>query len=261
MISGIWNTLIYEPLYNGFIFLADLLPWADLGLIIILFTIIIKFILFPLSLKSVRTQQSMKKIQPEIDAIKKKHKDDKQQQAIETMDLYKKYGIKPFSGIFLVFIQIPIVFGLYFIFLKGGFPEIKADILYPFVKVPELIKLKFLGIADITQKSLVLALMTGITQFLHSQISLGKDEKTNKNKKNKQPNSMKDDFMKTLKLQMRYGLPVLITFIAYSLSGAIALYWTTSNIFHIVQELYVKKMLKKEDEPDDLVIEAEHISV
>ena len=105
MISNIWNTIVYQPLYNGLIFLADILPWADIGIVIILFTLVIKFVLFPLALRGVKTQQALKQITPELDRIKKEFKDDKQQQALKTMELYKERGIRPFSGFLLLFIH------------------------------------------------------------------------------------------------------------------------------------------------------------
>ncbi len=237
MISNIWNTIIYQPLYNGLIFLADILPWADIGIVIILFTIFIKLALLPLTLKGTRTQHALRAIAPELEKIKKEFKDDKQQQYLATMDLYKEKGIKPFSGFLLLFIQLPILFGLYFIFLKSGLPEISTELLYSFVPAPQNVNIVFLGFIDLTQKSLVLGLLTGITQFFHTKLSLGKkDPKAFEGDK-----SFKGDFMRTMNLQMRFVLPVLFGFIAYSLSAAIALYWTTSNIFHIVQELYVKR--------------------
>jgi len=243
MISSIWHTVVYNPLYNGIIFLADILPWADLGVIIILFTLIIKFALAPIAFKGIKTQQALKKITPELDKIKKKFKDDKQQQAVATMDLYKEHNIKPFSGILLMFIQIPILLALYFIFLKGGLPEVNTNILYSFVKVPAQIKIIFLGMINLTQKSLLLGILTGLTQFVHTRLTLGKHINEPKQKNV----SIKDDFMRTMKLQMRFVLPVVFGFIAYSLSAGIALYWTTSNIFHIVQELYVTRRAQKEE--------------
>jgi YidC/Oxa1 family membrane protein insertase len=238
MISTIWNTIIYEPLYNGFIFLTSTLPFFDLGVIVVIFTLIVKFVLLPLSIKATKTQQAVKLIEPEINKIKEKHKKDKQAQATATMDLYKQHNIKPFSGFLLIFIQLPIIFALYYIFLKGGFPEVNTDILYSFISAPSHTNHIFLGLIDVTKKSIVLALLTGITQFFHTTISLPKIEKRDKGFGQ---GSFKDDFAHTMKLQMKYALPLFVAFISYTLSAAIALYWTTSNIFHILQELYVKK--------------------
>jgi YidC/Oxa1 family membrane protein insertase len=100
MISSVFNTVLYIPLYNAFIGFIDVFPWMDAGIVVILFTLLIKLILFPLSQKSVRSQIEMKKIQPEIDEIKLKYKDNKQEQALKTMALYKEKGVNPFSGIF-----------------------------------------------------------------------------------------------------------------------------------------------------------------
>lgn len=247
MISAIWNTVFYNPLYNGFIFLSSILPWADLGVIIILFTIIIKLILFPFSIKAVKTQQAVKKIEPEIKKIKERNKKDKQAQAAEMMALYKEQKIKPLSGFLLILIQLPIIFAMYFIFLRGGLPEINLEILYSFIHSGTSINTLFLGFMDVTEKSLVLGLLTGITQFFHTRLTLSKT--TTPTTKFGQ-GSMKEDFARTMKLQMKYALPVFVAFIAYTLSAAIALYWTTSNIFHILQELYVSKIIRKDDKPD-----------
>ena len=116
--SYLFNLFFYEPLYNGLIFLIGVLPRADIGIVVVLFTCIVKLILFPLSKKSVLTQIRMKEIQPELDAIKEKHKENKQEQALKVMALYKERKINPFSGILLIFIQIPIIFALYFVFFK-----------------------------------------------------------------------------------------------------------------------------------------------
>ncbi len=74
----LFNTFIYEPLYNGFTLLSDLLPFFDVGVIVILFTIVVKLFLFPISKKAVRTQAIMKLVEPEIRTIKEKYKDDRQ---------------------------------------------------------------------------------------------------------------------------------------------------------------------------------------
>lgn len=255
MISNIFNTIVYEPLYNGIVLLMGLLPWADLGIIVILFTIIVRFILFPLSKKAVRTQLAMKQIQPELDALKKEYADDKQKQAEEMMELYKTYKINPFSGIALLFIQLPVIFGLYFIFLRSGFPTIHTEILYSFISAPSEISVVFLGLVTMTEKSIVLAVLTGITQFVQSRISLPE-------KKEKKPfgeRTFGDDLGHSMQLQMRYVFPIIIAFISYSLSAMIALYWITSNLFTIAQEIILKEKWKRDDgkiTKDDVVKEA-----
>src|ERR1017187_2388359 len=104
-----YHTFFFYPLYNAFVLLVDGLPFLDAGMIIIVFTIVIRLILYPLAKKSVRTQAIMRIAAPEIEKIKNKHKEDKQKQALETMALYKKYKLNPFAGILLLIIQLPIL--------------------------------------------------------------------------------------------------------------------------------------------------------
>lgn len=234
--SYLFNLFFYQPLYNGLVLLIGALPWFDIGIVVILFTCVVKLVLFPLSKKSVLTQIKMKEIQPELDAIKEKHKDNKQEQALKVMALYKERKINPFSGILLIFIQIPIIFALYFVFLKGGLPNIKTDLLYSFVKVPSSVSALFLGFMDITQKSYAMAFFAALTQFFQVRFAMPKIKKTNSN----QP-SFKDDLAKSMSVQMKYILPVIIFFIARGLPAVVALYWTTSNLFAIGQELYLRR--------------------
>lgn len=226
--------------------MTNVIPWADIGIAIIIFTIIIKLILLPLSFKAVRTQVQMKDIEPEIKKIKEKNKDNSQAQAVELMNLYKVRGIKPFSGFLIMFLQLPIILALYFIFLKGGLPTVKTDILYSFVSKPETINVMFLGLVDITKKSLVIAIIAGITQFIHTMVSMPKDKKNDKDLKTTK--SFKDEMMKSMSTQMRYVFPFIVFFISYTLSAAVAIYWSTSNLFHIFQEIYVRRKMKKEND-------------
>ena len=239
MISSLFNTLFYNPLYNGLVLLIDVLPWLDLGLAIILFTILVKLALFPLSQKSVRTQAKIKEVEPQIKEIKEKYKD-KQEQAVKTMELYKRENINPFSGFFVILIQIPIIFALYFIFLRAGFPEINTEILYQFVKIPKQINTVFIGLIDVLEKSFILALFAGITQFFQAKLASPKLEPK------KEGAGFGADFARSMSLQMKYVFPIIMFFIAYSISAAIALYLTTSNLFMIGQELYAKRALNKE---------------
>lgn len=233
-----FNTIIYTPLYNALILFIDLIPGGDVGVAVIVLTLLVRVVLFPLSKKSSRTQLVMKMIQPKIDALKKKLKDNPQEQAKQTMALYKEEGVNPFAGFLVILIQLPIIFGLYFIFLRGGLPTINMEILYNFISVPESINMSFLGILDISSKNIFLAILTGATQFI--QISLVAPKMI----KRKKDAGMKDDMMRSMQLQMRYVMPVIVAVIAYTLPATIGLYWTTSNTFMILQELYIRRQFK-----------------
>jgi YidC/Oxa1 family membrane protein insertase len=244
MISTIWNTLFYNPIYNGLIYLLDVVPFIDVGIAVILVTIIVKLILFPFSLKMVKTQLAVKALEPDINKLKEEHKKDKQEQARQTMALYKEKGVNPFSGFLLILIQIPVIFALYWVFLKGGFPEINMDILYSFIATPEKINMNFLGLIDVAQKSLLLAFFAGATQYFQIKFSLPPMKARGDN------SSLKEDLARSFHIQMRFVMPIIVFAIAYAISAAVALYWTTSNLFAIGQEIYVRKKIKNKYEQD-----------
>lgn len=246
--SFLYNTLIYKPLYNGLIFLMDLLPWIDAGVAIVIFTIIVKLVLFPLSKKSITTQLKMRKLEPELTAIKQKYKDDRQVHAQKTMELYKSQGVNPFAGIILVLIQLPIVFALYQVFL-AGFNNINGGILYSFVKVPETISTVFLGLIDISGKSLVLAILAGATSYLQIRYSMPiASKKTVKEKeKMSKEEKFRHDLTRSMNVQMRFMLPVIAFFVSWTISGAIAVYWITNNVFAVIQELVIRRSITGTD--------------
>jgi YidC/Oxa1 family membrane protein insertase len=242
MFSNIFNSVLYIPLYNAFIGLVASFPWLDAGIVVVLFTLLIKLILFPLSQKSVRSQIEMKKIQPEINEIKLKYKDNKQEQALKTMNLYKERGINPFSGIFLALIQLPILIALYMVFYKGGLTNINTEILYSFINVPEQINKFFLGLFDITQRNTAIAVIVAISQFLQIKFTL---PKTTQKEGEVKDVSFQGELAKNMNMQMKYIMPIFIFFIARSFAALVSLYLITSSFFAIGQELYLRKKLNK----------------
>lgn len=240
----LYHTFVYNPLYNGLIYLMDILPWIDAGVAIVIFTIIVKLALFPLSKKAVTTQLKMKKVEPELQALKEKYKDDKQLHAKKTMELYKTNGINPFAGIVLILIQLPIIIALYKVFL-AGFNPINADILYSFVAVPANIDTFLFGLIDITSKSFILALLAGISSFIQVRLSIPPAPKTQSRENMTKEERFKHDLTRSMGLQMRYMLPALAFVFSWTISGAIAVYWITSNLFTIAQELVIRRSVKK----------------
>ena len=245
MFSFLYNTIFYEPLYNGLIILLAYIPWINVGVAVILFTIIVRFILFPISQKSVRTQLEMKKIEPELDDIKKKYKDDKQLQAQKVMEVYKTKGINPFSGILLLIIQLPILWALYAVFLRGGLPHINLDLLYHFVRVPENVNMFFLGI-DVAEKSTLIAAVAALTQFLQISMSSNKNPAPKAPQGGQKP-SFKDELAKSMGVQMKFVMPFMIFIVARSFPIVVSLYLVTSNVFSIVQEVLMARKLNKQE--------------
>lgn len=234
---------LFIPLYNLLIFITSVIPGGDLGLAIITLTLLVKLVIFPLYTKSVRTQIKLKSVEPKLKEIKEKYKDNLPEQSRQTMELYRREKINPFSTIVVLFIQIPIIISLFYVF-RDSFTT-HTDLIYSFVTVPARINTNFLGWFDLTaNKNIVLALLTGVTQYLQVRYSLptppAKDKKLGE--------SFKDDLIRSMDLQMRYFMPLITIFIAFTLPSAIALYWITSNSFSAIYELVVIKKIKKEAE-------------
>ncbi len=230
MLSSAFNALIHTPLYNGLIFFVDIVPLHDVGLAVVLLTILVRVILFPLSRQAVKTQIAMKEVAPEIEILKEKFKDKQEEQARAIFALYRGKGIRPFSSFFLILLQLPILFGLYWVFWKGGLPQVDASLLYSFVPTPPLVNMSFLGIVDMGGRDVVLAALAGITQLIQARLSMGP------RKPHVGPVTFGSDLARSMDIQMRYILPVMISVIAYTVSAAVALYWVTSNTFMILQE-------------------------
>ncbi len=241
MSQGFFYTLLVKPLYNGLIFIVSILPGSDAGVAIILITLLVKIILFPLSKKAIETQVKMKHLEGDLTVLKDKHKDNKEKHAQAMMALYKERGVNPFSSFFLLLVQLPIIFALYNIFIKNALPAVDQTMLYSFVHAPTFVSTHFLGIIDISQKSAVLALLAAISQFFQARYSLA-SMPAKKEEKGDKP-SFQADFARSMNLQMKYVLPVITFFIAYKISAAVALYWLVSNLWAIGQELLVRRRI------------------
>ncbi|MFA5001121.1 MAG: YidC/Oxa1 family membrane protein insertase [Candidatus Paceibacterota bacterium] len=238
-----FKVILFIPLYNLLIFLTATIPGADLGLAIIILTLLVKLVIFPLYTKSVRTQIKMKAIEPKLKEIKEKYKDNVQEQSRWTMEIYKQEKINPFSTFFVLLIQIPIILSLFYVF-RSSF-TLHTDLLYSFVTAPTKINTNFLGLFDLTaNKNILFSVLTGITQFLQVRISMPAKPKADV----KLGQSFKTDMARSLDLQMRYFMPLLTMFIAFTLPSAIALYWVTSNGFSVIYESLVIKKIKQESE-------------
>jgi YidC/Oxa1 family membrane protein insertase len=237
----LFNTFVYEPLYNVLVVLIDLLPWLDLGLIVIVFTLVVKLVLLPLSLKAVKAQKAMRDIEPEVRKLREKYKNDQQKQALKLMELYRERQVRPFASIGLILIQLPIIFALYYIVSLSGLPVINNELIYSFISVPSHTPDPiFLGLIDIVGKSLPISLLAGITQFFQTKLTLPQNSDS-------EPGSPAE-MAQRMTGKMMYIFPIIVVFISYSLSAAVALYWATSNIFQIFQELYVRRVKHIDDQ-------------
>lgn len=235
-----FRTIIYIPLYNILILILNV-PGIDAGIATIILTVLVKMILYPISKKSIITQAKMKEKEGELALIKEKYKD-KQEQAVKTMEFYKENNINPLSSIFTILIQIPIIYSLYYIFFKSGLPNVDLGLLYPFVHAPATVSMNFLGLIDVSQKSIVLALLAAASSFLQMHLASASTKNTQPSPK---ATAGKEDFSKMMASQMKYTMPIIVFLISWKISGVVALYWVVSNVVGILQDMYTRKQLLK----------------
>ena len=237
---ALWNTLFYQPIYNFLIFIVTNITFGDVGFAIVLVTVVVKLALSPLTRKSIKSQVLMKKMEPELNKIKKDFPN-KEEQARKTFELYKKYKTNPFSGCLVLLLQIPVIFALYYVFYNGI--SINNSILYSFIQVPSIMHTNFLGLVEMSSKSVVLGLMAGATQFVQGYLSMPIKPKS---AEQKEAPTFQEQLSESMQMNAKYILPVFIAFVAWRVSAAVALYWIVSNIFTIVQEWYIRTSLSKE---------------
>jgi YidC/Oxa1 family membrane protein insertase len=211
--------------------LYDYIPGRDFGVAIIFLTLIIRIILYPLSVKAVRSQKNLQKLQPKIQEIQKKYKDDKEKQAKETLNLYKTEKINPFSGLLLAIIQLPILIALYRVFWSGLNPK-ELSGLYGFVLNPGHINALFLHVIDLSKPNLVFAILAGITQYFQTKMLIPP-------KDNSKSQSKETDFSQVMQKQMTYFFPAFTVIILIGLPSALGLYWTISGLFSIIQQYFI----------------------
>jgi YidC/Oxa1 family membrane protein insertase len=239
VISAFFHTVFYNPIYNALVALVALVPGSDVGVAVVILTICIRLILLPFSLSAARTQRAMKMLEPKIKELKETYKDDKEREAVETLALYRAAEVNPFVSIIVAFVQIPILLALYWVFRYEPFSTIDAVRLYALTPIPHTVSLRFLGIISVVGKSLPLAILAGLTQLLQATMAL-------KGSMNPANSSMQGDFQKIIGMQLKYVFPFLIGIISYTTSGAVALYFITTNLAGSAQEWHVRRTITAE---------------
>lgn len=233
-----WNTLVIEPMLNLLLWIYSLIG-GNLGLAIILFTILIRLVTYPLTASQMKSSQKMQEMNSsdKYKAIQKKYKDDKEKLAQEQMKLYKEMGVNPLASCLPTLIQLPILFGLY-----GALNQAMAatphqllglsKLIYPFINAAQLFplnnrflwmnlaqpeRLPILGIAVPT-----LTILVVITTWLQSKVMTP-------------PSSNPGDQSAQMSKMMNLYMPFMMGMIAYSLASGLAIYFLASNVVGIVQ--------------------------
>lgn len=249
---SLWRGLFFKPIYNTLIFLLEVFQ-SHLGIAIIVLTLIIKFILLVPSKKGIIAQQKMQKLQPELEKIKKKYKNDQQKQAQEMMGLWKKHKVNPGAAILPTLMQFPILIALFFV-IKEGLMAYNSYLLYPINALQNFdfssidFHFLFMNLGDAPSYHYELALSAvpyfalpvgiGLLQFWQMKSMMAKrknDQKKNGNEKTE--TSPQESVMN----MMTYFLPVLIVVFSMTLPAAVGLYWGVSTVFAIVQQQLLQK--------------------
>jgi len=231
-----FHTLFYQPTLNALLWIHQAIPGADFGVAIVLLTVAVRTLLIPVAKQGIQSQAALQRIQPELKTFRKKYKSDPQQLTKETLALYKREGIHPFSGFVPILIQLPVIFALIrvinTVFPRNGTfdPAAIAGDLYGFVAAPEILEVTglFGAIPDLTAQSVVLAVLAGAAQFIQGRLMFHTRP---------QAASQETDMQRAMRTQMLYIFPVLTVFIAASLPAAFALYWFTATAFAAVQQV------------------------
>lgn len=234
ILTSTFNTVLYQPLFNALILLYQFLPGHDFGVAVIVLTLLIRLVFYPLGTQAIRSQKVLSDLQPKIQEVKKKYKDDKEKQMRATLALYQKEKINPFSGCLPLLIQLPILIALYRVFWRGFQPEQMLN-LYSFVAHPASIDPSFLGIINLSRPNIFLAFLAGIAQFFQSKMMMPK-----LGNKTKEKSFQLGEMMQK---QTLYLFPVLTVFILWGLPSAIGLYWVATTIFSILQQYFISKKM------------------
>lgn len=232
-LSVVFHSFFYQPLFNGLIFLYNIFPIHDLGIAIILLTIIIRLILYPLNQKAIASQAILTKLQPQIKEIQEKYKADRTKQSQVLMAFYQENKINPASGCLPILVQLPFLFALYRVFLDGLNPE-KLSGLYSFIHKPEEINTLFLGLINLAQNNYWLAILAGALTYWQSKMMTA-------SRANPAKSATDGDFASAMNKQMLYFMPLFTVFIAWKLPSGLTLYWVIATLAGIGQQYLIFK--------------------
>jgi YidC/Oxa1 family membrane protein insertase len=227
-----FQVFFYQPVLNLLVFLYDIIPGHDLGIAIILLTIIIKLLLLPLSRQSIKSQKALQDLQPEIEEIKKKYKDNREEMSRAMMELYKKHKVNPFSSCLPLFIQMPFLFAVFRVF-RDGLSDGALNLVYPFIHRPEIINHIAFGFLDLSVRNIYIAVLAGLAQFWQTKM-------LNTKKPPIQSAGAQDEsMMAVMNKQMQFFMPLLTVFFAASFPAGLALYWLVTTLLTGLQQLYL----------------------
>lgn len=237
---GFFNTILYQPLFNLLVWLYNTIPGHDIGLAIFLLTVLIKLVLYPFSLQALKAQKALSELQPKIEELKVKYKDNKEEMSRAMMNLYKENKVNPLSSCLPVLIQLPFLIAVYQVFIKGLSSQ-GLENLYSFVANPGHINAVSLGFLDLSKPNLILAVLAGAAQFWQAKMMPRPSVPP------KEPGAKDEGMASMMNKQMLYFMPAITILIGASLPGGLTFYWFLTTLLTVGQQyLYFKKTKNKE---------------
>lgn len=249
-IIHILEIVFLQPLLNVLFLIYGVIPGHDFGISVIILTLIIRFALWPLTTKQLQSQKKMQSLQPEIAKVKQKAKGDKQLESQMLMELYKEKEISPFSACLPALLQFPFLIALYFVFQAATqntqnlinmlyTPIQNLSAIQTILQNPSSFTPNLFGLVSMTNPSIPLAILAGITQFFQVQMITPKQVD-------------KSDPAASATKMMNYVFPVVTVFIAWKLPAALPLYWLTANVVSIIQQKII--MREEVEEMEEVTI-------
>lgn len=236
---SLFHTILYQPIFNLFVFLYNVIPGHDVGLVILAITILVRLVLWPLTSSSIKSQRALQDLQPKMAAIKKQFPDDKQKQTQAIMELYKNNKVNPFTSCLPMLVQLPILIALYMVLQDGLNSKNLTDSLYTFVSNPGTINQISLGIFNMAKPNYVLAILAGAAQYWQAKTLM------TKNPPQEAGQGGKDEAMTAMmNKQMLYFMPILTVVIGFTLPAGLTLYWFFSTLLMALQQVFLFKKSK-----------------
>ena len=229
----IFFIIFYQPIFNLLVWLYNNVPGQDLGVAIILLTLIIRLVLYIPNKKAIKAQKALSTIQPEIEKIKEKNKNDKDKMGPELMALYKERKINPFSSCLPMLIQLPFLFAIYRVFFDGLTKDDSMSALYTFVANPGVLEPLAFGFLNLADKSIPMAVIAGAAQFWQSKMMMSKKKSSGGGMAGAMGN------------QMLYFMPVITVVIGSQFPAGLTFYWLLTTLFSVAQQYMVLGIKKK----------------
>lgn len=237
--SSLFITILFKPLFNVFVGLYNIVPGHDVGVVILVITVLIRLILYPLTNKSIKSQKALQELQPKMEEIKKQYAGDQQKQAQATMELYRAGKVNPMASCLPLLIQLPILIALYWVFSSSlnaaTIAQTLKDNLYPFISNPGSINPVTMWTFNLAVSSPVLAVLAGLAQYLQARTTMKKTTPATVPAEG----GKAADMTAMMNKQMLYFMPALTVLIGFSLPAGLTFYWFWSTLLMAGQQFLV----------------------